>query len=103
MENTGLSKYTVSFGLSFALASLINALIVIAKESSPAVMTGMQKMGGHHWITHSTIVLVIFAAFGWIFSRGRASGITVSRLISTLICGVVISSLLIVGFYLIGD
>ena len=106
MENTGISKYTVSFGLSLALASVINGLMVIAKESSPAVMTGMQKLGGHHWVTHSTIVLMIFAGFGWFFARakgGRGLEMTASRLIRTLVSGVVIGGLLIAGFYLIGD
>jgi hypothetical protein len=105
MENTGISKYTASFGLSLALASVINALIVIAKESSPAVMTGMQKILGHHWVTHSAIVLAVFAAFGWIFAQargGRGLDITVNHLIATVVSGVVISGLLIVGFYLIG-
>jgi hypothetical protein len=106
MENTPLSKYTVSFGLSLMLASLINAIIVIAKESSPAVMAGMKSMSGHHWVTHSAIVLVIFVGFGLIFARSRGGlGIemTAKGLIKTLVSGVIISSILIGGFYLIGD
>ena len=106
MENTGISKYTASFGLSLALASVVNALIVIAKESSPAVMTGMQKMMGHHWVTHSTIVLLIFAGCGWLFAQargGRGLEVTANRLIATVVSGVIVGGLLIIGFYLIGD
>jgi len=50
MENTSVSKYTISFGLSLALTSVINALLVVAKEKIPAVMTGLQKLTGHHWV-----------------------------------------------------
>lgn len=106
MENTNLSKHTVSFGLSLVLASVINGLLVIAKESSPAVQAGMQKMTGHHWITHSIIVVAIFAVGGWLFGRangGQGVQMSATRLLSILVRGVIISGLLIVGFYLIGD
>jgi uncharacterized membrane protein len=106
MENTSVSKCTTSFGLALALASVINALLVVAKEKSPAVMAGLQKLTGHHWVSHSAIILVLFAAFGWIFARangGRGIQITVNSLISTLVSGVVIGGLIIAGFYLIGD
>ena len=43
MENTRISKYTISFGLSLALASVMNALLVVAKEKIPTVMAGLQS------------------------------------------------------------
>jgi hypothetical protein len=106
MENAGVSKYTISFGLSAALASVINALLVVAKEKSPAVMAGLQQLTGHHWVSHSAIVLVLFAVFGWLFARangGQGLKMTVNRLIGTIVAGVVTGGLIIVGFYLIGD
>jgi hypothetical protein len=106
MENKSVSKYTISFGLSLALTSVINALLVIVKEKSPAVMAGLQQLTGHHWISHSAIVLVLFAVFGWMFARangGRGIQITVNNLIRALVSGVVIGGLVILGFYLVGD
>src|ERR1017187_5300800 len=106
MENTSVSKYTISFGLALALASVINALLVVAKEKNPTVMAGLQKLTGHHLGFHSALILVPFGAFGWIFARangGRGIQITVNSLISTLVSGVVIGGLIIAGFYLIGD
>ncbi len=106
MENTSVSKYTISFGLSAALASVINALLVVAKEKIPAVLAGLQKLTGHHWVSHSAIVLVLFALFGWLFARansGRGIQISANRLIGTLMAGVVAGGLIIIGFYLIGD
>jgi hypothetical protein len=103
LENTGLSKYTISFGLSLALACVVNALLVVAKEKIPSVMTGLQRMTGHHWVSHGVVVLVVFAGFGWMFAQangGRGMAMTVSRLIGLLVSGVVLGGLIIVGFYL---
>ena len=106
MENTGLSKYTISFGLSLALASVVNGLMVVAKEKIPAVMSGMQKLTGHHWITHSAVVLGLFAITGWLLAQangGQGVKMNSSRLVATLVSGVAAGSLIILGFYLAGD
>jgi hypothetical protein len=106
METASVSKHTVSFGLSAALASVVNALLVIAKEKSQAVLAGMQKITGHQWVTHSAIILVVFGFFGWLFARpngGQGLKTTVNQLIGTIVAGVVAGWLIIVGFYLIGD
>ncbi len=97
-ENSALSKSTISFGLALALASVINGLLVVAKEKSPTVMTGLQKMSSHHWLSHAIIVVALFVMFGWIFNN---KGIAASRLIRLLVSGVVLGGLIIVGFYLI--
>ena len=106
MENTGVSKYTVSFGLSLALASVANALLVVAKEKTPAVLAGMEKLTGHQWVSHCAIVLGLFAFFGWLFAQangGQGIKMTANRLIGTLVSGVATGGLIILGFYLIGD
>jgi len=106
MENTGVSKTTISFGLSVALTSVINAMLVVAKEKNQAVLAGMQKITGHQWVTHSAIILILFGFFGWLFARangGQGVKMTVNGLIGTVVSGVVIGGLVIVGFYLVGD
>src|ERR1017187_7671285 len=88
MENTSVSKCTTSFGLALALASVINALLVVAKEKFPPVMAGLQKLTGHHWVSHSAIIIVVLAFFGWIFTRAngcRGSQITTKSLIRALV------------------
>lgn len=105
-ENPALSKYTVSFGRSLAVAGIVNGLLVVAKEKSPAVMTAMKHLTGHHWITHSAIVIALFFLLGWILAqtnRGGAVQPPVKSLIGTLVGGVVLGSLIIVGFYLFAD
>jgi hypothetical protein len=106
IANTGVSRHTIAFGLSLALASVVNGLLVVAKEKVPAVMAGMQHLTGHHWISHSVIVLAVFAVFGWIFAWGNGGQgirITANRMIAILVSGVIAGGLIIVGFYLIGD
>ena len=69
-------------------------------------MAGTQKLTGHHWVSHSIIVLGLFAFFGWLFAqanRGQGIKITVKQLIGTLVAGAVVGGLIILGFYLIGD
>jgi len=106
MENTGLSKHTVSFGLALAIASVVNGSLVVAKEKSPAVQAAMQKLTGSHWVTHVVIVLAVFALCGWLC--GRANGgtgvrLTADRLVRVLVAGVAAGALIIFGFYLLGD
>ncbi len=106
MENTGVSRCTISFGLSLALASVINGLLVVAKEKVHAVVVGLQKLTGHQWVSHCVIILGLFALFGWLFARangGQGIKMTVNRLLGTLVSGVVVGGLIILVFYLVGD
>lgn len=106
METPSVSKYTISFGLSMALASVANGLLVVAKEKIPAVLAGMQKFSGHHWITHSVLILGLFALGGWLFAQfggGQGIRLAAGRLIGVLVAGVATGSLIILGFYLLGD
>jgi hypothetical protein len=100
MDNNTLSKYTVSFGLSLALCSVLNALLVIAKEKSPAIQAAMQKLTGSHWVTHSAIILILWVIFGLLFANIT---MPINRLIKTIVAGVFASGLIIIGFYLIAD
>jgi hypothetical protein len=103
MENTSNSRYTISFGLSLAFASVMNALLVLAKEKIPAVMAAMQKLTAHHWVSHALIVLVLFVALGWLFAQangGRGIIISFNRLIGIIMSGILLGGLIIVGFYL---
>ena len=106
MENSQLSKSTISFGLAVALASVVNGVLVVIKEKSPAVQFAMQKLTGHHWVTHSVIVLGLFILSGWFFTRlnaGSGVKLTARRLIATLVAGVATGALIIFGFYLLCD
>jgi hypothetical protein len=98
MKTTPLTKNTLSFGLALALACGLNAVLVIAKEKSSAVMATMQRATGHHWISHALIVLLFFVMAGWGFSRIKLGG--VDRLIALIIGGLLFGVVVICGFYL---
>jgi hypothetical protein len=102
-NQTGLSKCSIGFGFSLAIACLVNAAIVVIKESSPKVQAWMKSVTGHHWVTHSLIVIVLFVVLGWLFSRGKGLGMGARRLTLLVAGGVVLGSLIIAGFYLFGD
>ena len=103
MENSPVSKYTVSFGLSLALCSIVNALLVIAKETNPAVQAAMKRLTGSHWLTHVAIVLVLFVVCGWLFATPKSATMPVHRLIKVILGGVIGAGVIIVGFYLVAD
>jgi Na+/H+-translocating membrane pyrophosphatase len=107
MDNTTtLSKNSVAYGLALAVTCVINALIVVVKEKSESVMAGMKSITGHHWTTHAAAVVLLFVALGWFFGRangGQGKIATISSLIRTLVSGVVLGTLIIVGFYLFID
>jgi hypothetical protein len=49
METIEIGKYTKSFGLSFAITSLISALLVILKETNEeTVLAWMKTATPHH-------------------------------------------------------
>ena len=104
MENNGLGKYTRSFGLSFAITSVLSALLVILKESNEeSVLEWMKAATSHHWVTHGLINLIVFVILGWILSRsqgGQGMKLSVNSLIGCIVGAVLISGLLIAGFYL---
>ena len=105
-ETTVLSKSTRSFGVALALASVVNGLLVVAKESSPAVQAGLQKLTGHHWTAHSAIILGFFFLTGWGLGRlngGQGIRLTPGKLLGILVASVVLGGLTIIGFYLVGD
>ncbi|HEY4416664.1 MAG TPA: hypothetical protein VGO57_13320 [Verrucomicrobiae bacterium] len=99
MKNDSLSKPTVSFGVALAVGSVANALLVIAKEKSPAVQSLMKRMTGHHWVTHVAVIVAIYVISRFLFTPA----ISTSRLIKTIIASVLVSGLAIVGFYLLAD
>jgi hypothetical protein len=55
--------------LSFLVVSIINAILVIMKESSEGLKKWMAGLLGHHWVTHGVFIIILFFVLGWLFSR----------------------------------
>lgn len=105
MEHAGLGKYTKSFGVSFAITSVLSALLVVFKESNEdTVLAWMKSATGHHWVTHGIINLVVFVVLGWGLSKfggsGRGMTISANTLVSLIAGAVILSELIITKFYL---
>ncbi|HUV49691.1 MAG TPA: hypothetical protein VMW78_01550 [Anaerolineae bacterium] len=104
METLEIGKYTKSFGLSFAITSVISALLVILKETNEGtVLKAMAALTGHHWITHGLFDIVLFAVLGWALSRfnnGQGLKISTNAMIGSIVASVLVSGLLIAGFYI---
>jgi len=104
MENTEIGKYARSFGLSFAITSVLSAFIVIIKElNEESVLAWMKAATGHHWVTHGVINLILFVVLGWALSRpndGQGVNLSVNGLVGCIVGAVLISGLLIAGFYI---
>jgi hypothetical protein len=105
MENSEIGKYTKSFGLSFAITSVVSALLVILKESNEeGVLALMKAVTGHHWVTHGLINLILFVVLGWALSmanKGQGVEMSATGLVSYIVGAVIISGVLIAGFYLL--
>jgi uncharacterized Tic20 family protein len=104
METIG--KNTTSFGVSLAITSILSAILVLIKESSQTVLGLMKNMTGHHWITHGLIAVIAFFVIGWGLGKtnnGEGLKMTPDRLITILVGAIVLSGLIIAGFYLLED
>ncbi|MFO7665774.1 MAG: hypothetical protein R6V76_04080 [Desulfobacterales bacterium] len=103
METIEIGKYTKSFGLSFAITSLISALLVILKETNEeTVLAWMKTVTPHHWITHGIINIILFIVLGWALSMpnsGQGLKISANALIGNIVAATLISSLLIAGYF----
>jgi uncharacterized membrane protein len=106
METNRLSKNTYSFGISLAVCSILNALVVIVKETSKTAAGWMQKMTGHHWTTHVLFVVAIFLALGFALrpkNAGAGPQAANARLLRTVAGGTVAGLAIILGFYMFID
>jgi hypothetical protein len=105
MENLEIGKYTKSFGLSFAITSVVSALLVIIKElNEEGVLALMKAITGHHWVTQGLFNLILFVVLGWALAganKGQGLNLSANGLVSYIVGAIVISGTLIAGFYLL--
>jgi hypothetical protein len=99
-----IRRYGTAFGGSLFIASLANALLFAAKENSPALMEWMQRATGHHWLTHSIAVLLLFMLLGIAFAvlvpaLMRRPGD--NSMAASIAANVLVGAALIVGFLLL--
>lgn len=100
-----LGKFTRPFGLSFAITSILSALLVVVKETNPdTVLAWMKAATGHHWVTHGIVDLLVFVFLGWLLARpncGDGVHVSTRSLVGWIIAALVVSWVIIIGFFLI--
>jgi hypothetical protein len=96
-----MNKYSTGFGLSLIVTNLLNAVILVIKETNDYVMGAMKAALGHHWTTHAVILIVAFVVLGFIFSGMKLETKWDSqKMLKYIIWAVIISAFIIAGFSL---
>jgi hypothetical protein len=99
---TTLDKTTIGFGLSVAIMSILNTLLVIFKELTPPFKAGMASAMGHHWTTHGVIVIGLFLLLGFVFSgMAKPESWGADKLGKTILWLVIIAGGALAAFYLL--
>lgn len=100
VEKLRLDKLSVGLGVSFFVASLFNALLVVTKETYAPLKDWMKSLSGHHWTTHGIFVIVLFIILGFVLSKANLNEkIDAVKTSLFVIAGTVFGGLIIAGFY----
>ena len=95
-------KATIGFGLSAAVVSIFNTLLVIFKEMTPPFKAGMASAMGHHWTTHGVIVIGLFLVLGFVFSNMvKPESWGADKLGMTILWSVILAGGALAAFYLV--
>ncbi len=97
-------RYSRAFGLSFALTSLLSALLVVVKETNKdTVFAWMAAATGHHWVTHGVLVVALFVVLGLALASARGGAgprLGEGGMIGAVVGSTVASGLIVAGFFL---
>ena len=101
MTNIQMEKYTAGFGLSLIVTSLLNAVILLIKETNDSVMSAMRAALGHHWTTHGAIVIIVFVVLGFVFSNMKFEEKWDSqKMLKFIVLATIIGGIIVAGFFL---
>jgi hypothetical protein len=102
MTSTTLDKTTIGFGLSAAIVSILNTLLVIFKELTPPFKKAMADAMGHHWTTHGVIVIGLFLVLGFVLAGAvKPESWSADTLGKTILWSVIIAGGALAAFYLL--
>ena len=96
--NNTVSATTTGFGVSYAITSVLSALLVIWKETSEAVHDALAAITGHHWVTHGILAVVVFLVLGFLLSR-RGTEMTGGAIVMTIVVATILSGAIIAGYF----
>ncbi len=93
------SAKVTGYGLSYAIVSILSALLVVFKESNESVQGLMVALTGHHWVTHGLLDVLLFVVLGMVLSS-RNLAVSGNILISSVVSSTILSGLIIAGFFI---
>jgi len=88
------------YGVSYAITSILNALLVVLKESNESVYGFLTTITGHHWITQGLLAVIVFVVLGAVLSR-RDVTLRDNTLVTTMVGATILSGLIIAGFFIL--
>jgi hypothetical protein len=100
-DSDTVSAPIAGYGISYAITVIFNAILVVLKETIPAVHDLMVAITGHHWVTHGLLDLIVFVALGAYLSRGDGLHVSGNKVASAIVGGTVVGGLIVVGFFVI--
>ena len=100
-DSDTVSAPIAGYGISYAITAIFSAILVVLKETIPAVHDLMVAITGHHWVTHGILNLIVFVLLGWLLTRWTETARMSARtLILTIVGSVVVSGVITAGFFL---
>lgn len=88
-----------AFGISYAITSILSALLVVWKETSETVYDVLASITGHHWVSQGVLDVIVFVGLGVLLSR-TSMQMTARSLIATVVGATLVSGLIIAGFFI---
>ncbi|MFA6608618.1 MAG: hypothetical protein WCT07_01790 [Candidatus Paceibacterota bacterium] len=98
--NQNADNLTTAFGISASVAIVFNTLLMVAKESNPAILAWMKMVTIHHWITHGLLVTGVFIILGLVLYKTKIQ-IQIMSLTWMVTLSSILSGLGIVIFFLL--
>jgi len=95
-----LDNLSVAFGLSTVMVLLFNTILTWVKDSHKPLGHWMATIGGHHWITHGVLDVLVFVLLGILFYRMNfIDKFKSEQLNGMIIISVLVSSLGLIGWF----
>jgi uncharacterized Tic20 family protein len=97
--NDSAGKTITAFGVSYAITSLFNVLLVLVKENIPGIQPAMVSLTGHHWVTHGVIDVIVFVILGLVLKNTAAARMPADKLVNYVVGSTILSGLILVGYF----
>jgi len=98
-----MKKLIYSSAISASVSIIAITVITIWAELTPGLKDFLKSLSGHHWVTKSLAVVILFPlvlGITYAFSRGETADSAVRRSLWTLIVSTVAGPIAILGFFL---